>query len=174
MTPDSTRYVAVADSLGRFVIDHLPAGTFLVSGGVDANSNRTLDAREAFDSVRAPSTTTAPADSGGVELLAFVHDTVAPRIQTVTVRDSLTLRLTFDKPLAPGYALQPAAFEVVAADSSYSLPRRSSSSARPLSNQRRHGWPSPPLSPSPPSPPPSSGPRAVALERRRCRGRRDD
>jgi len=118
MTPDSTRYVAIADSSGRFVIDHLPAGTYLVRGGVDANGNRTLDAREAFDSVRVGSTTAAPADSGGVELLAFVHDTVAPRIQTVAVRDSLTLRVTFDKPLAPTYALQPAAFEVVAPDSS--------------------------------------------------------
>lgn len=107
-TPDSVVYVTGADSVGRFTFSHLPAGAYIVRAWNDANANRILEPREAYDSAavtvveRAGSdTTTTPP----VELLAFVHDTIGPRIQTVTVRDSMTLRVEFDKPLQAGSRL---------------------------------------------------------------------
>lgn len=89
---DTTFYLAVADSAGRFALQHLPPGTYKVRGWLDANSNRKLDQRELFDS-----TTVTLADSVRTELLAFIHDTVGPRIGDIKVVDSVTLRATFDK-----------------------------------------------------------------------------
>jgi hypothetical protein len=121
-TADSTVYFAVADSAGRFVVPNVPPGAYLVRGTVDVNLNRTADPREPFDSARATAATaprTAPAarDTGGLALYAFAHDTVAARLTTVAASDSVTLRLTFDRPLRPD---QPFAgrVRVVAADSS--------------------------------------------------------
>ena len=89
---DTTFYLAVADSAGRFALQHLPPGTYKVRGWLDANSNRKLDQRELFDS-----TTVTLTDSVRTELLAFIHDTVGPRIGDIKVVDSVTLRATFDK-----------------------------------------------------------------------------
>ncbi|MBL8959681.1 MAG: Ig-like domain-containing protein, partial [Gemmatimonadetes bacterium] len=47
--PDSLRYLAVADSLGRFSIRNLPAGSYVLRGLVDQNKNRFADARELYD-----------------------------------------------------------------------------------------------------------------------------
>lgn len=95
--PDTnTVYIAPADSGGRFTIPHMPPGTYLVRGWVDANSNRKLDAREVFDT-----TTITLTDTARVELLAFIHDTIGPRVGDVKVVDSVTLRATLDKGLDP-------------------------------------------------------------------------
>ena len=48
--PDSLTFGEYADSLGRFVVHYVTPGTYLVRAFVDANSNRTLDRRELFDS----------------------------------------------------------------------------------------------------------------------------
>ena len=48
--PDSIVYVARADTAGRFVLAHLPPGSYTVRGWVDANNNRGFDPREAYDS----------------------------------------------------------------------------------------------------------------------------
>ena len=112
ITPDSTIYVASADSTGRFEMRHLPLGRYTVRAYMDANSNRSVDAREAWDSIGVALTGTA-----SVELLAFVHDTIGPRINTVTVQDSQTIRVTFDKPIHPNQVMEPALFRLMAADS---------------------------------------------------------
>ncbi len=119
VAPDSTTYYTVADSVGRFTIPNLPPATYLVRGFVDANGNRDLDPREPFDTVRASPPQLASGDSARIELLAFVHDTVGPRIGSVTLRDSVTVRITFDRPLAdsPLQALPNARFRVVTRDS---------------------------------------------------------
>ena len=109
---DSVVYVASADSSGRFELRNVPLGSYVVRAFMDANNNRSLDSREAWDSAAITLTGTA-----AVELLAFVHDTIGPRINTVTVVDSLTLRVAFDKRLSPSTDVSPALFRLLTADS---------------------------------------------------------
>lgn len=108
---DSATYVALADSGGRFVVPNVPPGPYRLRGTVDLNGNRAADPREAFDTV--PAVATVPGarppaaridTTVGVAVYAFPRDTLAPRLTTVTSTDSVTLRLTFDRPLLPGQA----------------------------------------------------------------------
>ena len=111
--PDSTRaYVALSDSSGRFVLEHLPAGRYLVRGVVDRNKNRGIDPGEAWDS-----TSISLTDSSMVELLVFNRDTVGPRLRDIAGVDSVSLRVTFDKPILPAQQLTPANFSIVGRDS---------------------------------------------------------
>jgi hypothetical protein len=112
--PDTTLvYVAHTDSTGTFTLRHLPPGTYTLRGYNDVNNNRMLDAREAWDSVHVVLRDTARA-----ELLAFVHDTIGPHIQQVSLLDSVTVRVTFDRPLAPAQRLDTTVFAMQRADSS--------------------------------------------------------
>lgn len=111
--PDSLHYVSSADSLGEFVVGHLPNGKYLLRGILDQNRNRRLDPRELFDT----STVTLNGSLHGF-LYAFVHDTLGPNITGVTVKDSLTLRVTFDHPLDTSLVITPALFSIKRADSS--------------------------------------------------------
>jgi len=111
--PDSLTYSEYADSLGRFVIRHVPPGRYHLVAVVDANNNRVLDRREVYDSA-----TIALTDSVRREMLAFVHDSIGPGISQVEPRDSVTLRVTFDRPLHRGDSVSAARFSVKAADSS--------------------------------------------------------
>lgn len=129
--PDSIRaYIAVADSNGRFVLEHLPPGRYVVRGVTDRNRNRGIDAGESWDS-----TSVALGDSSRVELLVFAHDTVGPRIREVAPADSLSVRVTFDKALDPAQRLTTANFSVLGRDSvpvpiqSVSLPEADTASA---------------------------------------------
>jgi hypothetical protein len=85
-------FVAQSDSNGAFVLPHLFPGEYKVRGFIDANRNRQLDRTEAWDT-----THINLVDSARVEILAFVHDTIGPHITDVAVRDSVTIRLTFDR-----------------------------------------------------------------------------
>jgi hypothetical protein len=105
-------WIATTDSVGGFEIRAFPAGTYLVRAVLDANNNRTLDPREPFDTLVA-----AIADSARVELLAFVHDSLGPRIDRLGVDDSLTLRVDFDKPYEPTHPVTAAQFVLLRADS---------------------------------------------------------
>jgi hypothetical protein len=111
--PDSLTYATFADSLGRAVFRYVAPGRYLIRALVDANSNRVIDRRELFDSA-----TITVRDSVARELLAFIHDSVGPGIQSVDQRDSLTLRVTFDRPLSPRLGVQQRQFTLKAADSS--------------------------------------------------------
>ena len=111
--PDSLTYSEFADSLGRFVIRYLQPGTYVVRAIIDANSNRALDRRELFDSA-----TVTLADSISHEMLAFVHDSVGAGIAEVTLTDSVTLKVTFDRPLRPRVVVTAAQFSLKAGDSS--------------------------------------------------------
>ena len=101
--PDSLPYRGLADSAGRFSLGPLPAGQYVVSGVLDENRNHLADPREAFDSLRV-----ARSDST-LELWAFVHDTSAPRIRTVTPQDSVSASVELTQPLDPKLRLQPSA-----------------------------------------------------------------
>jgi Big-like domain-containing protein/carboxypeptidase family protein len=96
LLPDSLAYRGVADSSGHFSLGPLPAGDYLVSGVLDQNGNVRQDPREAYGSNRVPR---GRSDVG--ELWAFVHDTNPPRIQTVTVDDSLSATVAFSQMLDP-------------------------------------------------------------------------
>ena len=92
--PDSVGYLTVADSAGRFHLDALPPGRYVVYATADQNNNRRRDRREAYDSAAVTLDSLA-----GVTLFAFVHDTAGPRLRSGTVVDSITLRLEFSQAL---------------------------------------------------------------------------
>jgi hypothetical protein len=112
--PDSLRYVGAADSSGQFAVGPLDTGTYAVRAIIDANTNRGLDPGEMWDSVTIAVRGTSPF----VELLAAARDTIAPRLLTVNVIDSLTLMANFDRALDPVVPLTPQSFRIEAADSS--------------------------------------------------------
>jgi Big-like domain-containing protein len=111
--PDSLTYSEYADSVGRFVIHYVPPGRYFVRAFIDANTNRTLDRRELFDTA-----TITLADSINREMLTFIHDSVGAGIADVTVSDSLTLRVSFDRPLQPRVTVAASQFALKASDSS--------------------------------------------------------
>jgi hypothetical protein len=117
--PESVAYVARTDSVGAFVLAHLPPGRYALRAWLDANNNRGLDPREAYDSV-----SVELRDTASFTLLAFVHDTLPPRINTVEVVDSLTLRVEFNQPLDPTQTVDTSRFRLTRADSSL-VPLRS-------------------------------------------------
>ncbi|MGH7718895.1 MAG: Ig-like domain-containing protein, partial [Gemmatimonadaceae bacterium] len=129
-TWDSTLYVTQADSLGSFELAHVPAGVYTVRGYVDANNNRALDGREAWDTVRVEL-----ADTARVELLSFVHDSLGPRISSITERDSVTLHVRFDRPLDPAQTLDVSLFSLRSADSA-NVPLRLVQAARDFDRAR--------------------------------------
>ena len=111
--PDSIIYVTRTDSTGRFTLAHLPPGSYAFRAWIDANNDRDLDPREAYDS-----TSVALRDTATLTLLAFVHDTLPPRINTVTVVDSMTLRVELNQPVDPEQAIDTTRFRLTAPDSS--------------------------------------------------------
>lgn len=113
MLPDSARYTAEADSSGAFAITALPPGQFLLRALIDANRNGAVDGRELFDTV-----TVTLTDSLRREMLAAVRDTSGVGLATADLRDSLTLRLTLDRPLDTLFVPSRRYFSIKAADSS--------------------------------------------------------
>ena len=113
VAPDSTTYQVVADSTGRFVLQYLPPGPYLLRAYGDRNTNRTLDPIEVWDSVRVTLT-----QSADIEFYSFAHDTVGLRVANVTPQDSGVLKVTFDKPYAPGQLFGPGDVVIKRADSS--------------------------------------------------------
>lgn len=86
------RWGARADSSGRFTVRDLTPGTYTVRAFIDANNDRQLGEREAYD------TSTVTIDTrGAVDLYAFVRDTMPPRIEQVEFVDSTALRVRFDR-----------------------------------------------------------------------------
>lgn len=110
LLPDSLPYRSLTDSSGRFVLGPIPTGSYLVSAALDQNRNFRREFREAWDTVRVRS------DSGGTGVLwTAVRDTVGPRLQSVSRRDSLTAELTFNQPLDPYQSLDTSNVRVFAA-----------------------------------------------------------
>jgi len=100
LLPDSLPYLALADSVGNFSLRAMPPGDYLVYGILDLNNNRRRDPREAFDTARVALT-----DSALVGLFAFTHDTIGPRIKSADLVDSITVKITFDRPVSPDVAV---------------------------------------------------------------------
>jgi hypothetical protein len=102
LLPDSLPYRGVADSSGRFSLGPLPSGDYFVTGVLDQNQNQRQDPREAYGTARGQG---GRPDVG--EIWAFVHDTTPPRVQTVTVDDSVSATITFTQKLDPRQRLTP-------------------------------------------------------------------
>lgn len=93
---DSTfRWVTRADSSGRFALRDLGPDTYHVRAWIDQTPNRVLDRRESFDSL----TVTLEGQATN-DFYVFGHDTIGPRIETVTPVDSTALRIRFDQAVA--------------------------------------------------------------------------
>ncbi len=107
------RWITRSDSSGRYILPYLPEGTYLLRALLDANANGKLDPRELWDSV-----TVHIADTLRTDLYAFAHDTLGARVVGVDVKDSTTVRLTFDRALANAPILRIDQVEVRRADSS--------------------------------------------------------
>ena len=105
-------YITAADSVGNFVLATLPPGTYRVRGIADDNGNKGLDPREAWDTAAV-----ILADSARMDIYGFVHDSLGTTISSVTARDSITLEITFDNPLASSPQLGTANIRVRASDS---------------------------------------------------------
>jgi len=110
---DSIVYVDVADSTGQFQLGPLDSGTYAVVAYIDPNRNGKRDVGELWDSTLVHVTTTQPY----LEMLAAHRDTVGPSIASAEETDSVTIRLTFDKPLSPDAPITPSHFRVVRGDS---------------------------------------------------------
>ncbi|MBI5601330.1 MAG: Ig-like domain-containing protein [Gemmatimonadetes bacterium] len=106
------RWIARTDSTGRYTLPFLPAGSYTVRAVLDANANGRLEPRESWDSV-----TVSVADSLRLDLYGFVHDTLGARVVGADLRDSVTLRFSFDRPLALDPVLTSDQVEVRRADS---------------------------------------------------------
>lgn len=107
-------YVTASDSTGRFELRTVPPGTYLLRAVDEKGTpNRTLDPREPWDS-----TTLSLTDSARAELYVVVRDTIAPRIQALERRDSVTVLFTFDRPLDPAQRIDTTLVRIVAPDSS--------------------------------------------------------
>ncbi len=117
LMPDSLTYKGFTDSTGRFVIGPLPTGDYQVYGVVDQNNNRQFDRRESFDSI---TITRGTSDVGS--LWAFPHDTIGPRVRSITILDSLTLTITFNQQLDPYQRVDSAAARVVLLPDSLPIP----------------------------------------------------
>ncbi len=107
------RWIARTDTTGCYTLPLLPPGTYTLRAILDANANDRLEPRELWDSV-----TVAVNDSLAADLYAFTHDTLGARVVGADVKDSLTLRLSFDRPLALAPVFTVLQVSLKAADSS--------------------------------------------------------
>jgi hypothetical protein len=107
-------YLAATDTSGQFEAGPLPQGEYLVRALIDQNSNRTVDRNEKWDSLSVNVLNVRPV----VELDAIERDSMPPLFQNITAIDSVSVRITFDKPLDPRLTLQPALIRLQKPDSS--------------------------------------------------------
>lgn len=173
-------YITATDTAGEFDVGPLPAGTYTVRALIDANSNRKLDRNEKWDTTTVTITTTRPA----IELDAIERDSVPAFFESVTVEDSTTLRVAFDKPLSPNNNLAPAGVTIQRSDSSKLLvtgimwassydrlravrdsARRADSLRRADTSRAKPPAPSRPAIPTPRAAPPPPKPRAPAPDK---------
>jgi len=135
-------YITATDTLGAYTLSTLPPGDYVVRGLSDDNNNRGLDRREAWDTVGV-----SLRDTIALNLFTFVHDSLGARLQNATLRDSVTIDLSFDNALSISQPLTPAQVRVLAPDST-DLGVTSVTPPPPdtAANVRRLGRPIPPRS----------------------------
>ncbi|HEY2806213.1 MAG TPA: carboxypeptidase-like regulatory domain-containing protein, partial [Gemmatimonadales bacterium] len=115
LMPDSLIYRAIADSGGVFRMAQLPNGHYIVYGIMDTNNDHRRGTRESYDTASADADSITPPP---LELYAFAHDTTGPRLRQVEVVDSLTLKITFDRPIDPTQTIDTAIVHIAPLDDS--------------------------------------------------------
>ena len=105
-------WLTVSDSTGRFEFGSMPPGQYIIRGIDERSPNRILDSREPWDTA-----TVTVTDSARTDLYVFIHDTLPVRISELRLSDSVTIRLTLDKPLQQGVDLPANVARVVLTDS---------------------------------------------------------
>lgn len=93
---DSVGYRTTADSTGRFSLESVPPGAYVVYAVQDQNRNMRLDGREAHDSALVTLDSTAR-----VELWTLQRDTIPPRVRNVRQADSLAAHVELSQPVDP-------------------------------------------------------------------------
>ncbi len=144
-TDTTLAFIAVSDSAGHFDIGPLDTGTYIVRGLIDQNANRKIDRNEKWDSVTTHVVDVRPS----VELDAIERDSTPPLLTNISVEDTVTIRLSFDKYIDPATPLQPALVQLRGADSSrievqrvqwaaaYDASKHAADSARKVDSTRR-------------------------------------
>jgi hypothetical protein len=107
-------YLTASDSSGQFDVGPLEAGSYTVRALIDQNANRTLDRNEKWDTLTVTVSDARPM----IELDVIERDSSAAVFQNIAVDDSITVRVSFDKPLDPAIPLQPALIRIQRPDSS--------------------------------------------------------
>jgi hypothetical protein len=107
-------YLAATDSSGQFDVGPLEAGSYTVRALIDQNANRTVDRNEKWDTTTVTVANARPM----IELDVIERDSSSATFQNVVVDDSVTVHVSFDKPLDPAIPLQPALVRLLRADSS--------------------------------------------------------
>lgn len=106
------KYIAATDSLGVFRFPNLAPGDYVLRGIGDDNNNRGLDPREPWDTAAV-----TVRDSAAIDVYSFPHDSLGTRLQSVSLKDSVTMVLSFDNPLSITQPVVPANIRVRAPDS---------------------------------------------------------
>lgn len=96
--PDRLVYRTVSDSLGRFHLESLPAGEYLVGATLDKNRDLRRNRDESWDTVRVAVGAT---ETG--EIWMFPRDSAAPRAQQVDRADSTWAVFTLTQPVRPDF-----------------------------------------------------------------------
>lgn len=116
LLPDTLRYGAASDSVGRFALGPLPTGEYFAIGYDDTNGNLRADEFDRADTARV---SVGAADTLALEFHVFEHDTAGPVLMEVTLVDSLVIEILFDGYLEPEAPLDASNVEILAlADSS--------------------------------------------------------
>lgn len=112
--PDTTiSWMARTDSAGAFRLEHLPSRTFLVRAYIDKNKNFAPDPDEPIDTA-----TVTVAGNAFADFFVAARDSVAPRIISAVVNDSVTISVALDRPADSVSAVTAANYSIIARDSS--------------------------------------------------------
>jgi hypothetical protein len=114
--PDRAVYRTHSDSLGRFHLDGLPDGEYLVGATIDKNRDARRNRDELWDTLRV-----APDVSVLREIWMFPRDSAAPRAQKADRADSTWAVLTLSQPVRPDLFIAGDSIRVVHLPDSTSL-----------------------------------------------------
>ena len=109
----SVSWIARADTAGSFRLAHLPRKSFTVRAYIDKNRNFGADPDEPVDTA-----TVTAADSAAADFFVVLRDSVAPRVISANVKDSVTLNVSFDRASDSAAATAAANYTVTGSDSS--------------------------------------------------------
>jgi hypothetical protein len=101
------------DSSGAFRLAHLPPRTFLIRAYVDKNKNFAADPDEPVDTA-----TVTVSDSASADFFVAARDSVAPKLASAVVSDSVTITAAFDRPANSASAVTAANYTLIGQDSS--------------------------------------------------------